>query len=239
MTVQIVKTNVWGSFIIDSIKKMIELAKDGGFTARQELNGVIVSVNGDSNPDLIFRDQQRAQSGYISGIVGPYPASELTLEETDNDDRIKSENYIRLQIEQDEYNKRAKVEELALEAKLANAPEMEIVDEEAWIKTKELNNDDYGRAIISYAERWARLMQLEMSSESVTLPLIADSASYEADTEGITGFMYGAAVSILSKCWVHGNTLRRWHNIKTQIGNEGEKANESGGVLNPAMLTIG
>jgi len=32
--------------------------------------------------------------------------------------------------------------------------------------------------------------------------------------------------------------LRKWHNIKTQIGNEGEKANASGGVLNPALLNI-
>ena len=33
--------------------------------------------------------------------------------------------------------------------------------------------------------------------------------------------------------------LRRWHNKATQIGTEGDKANETGGVLNPALLTIG
>jgi len=32
--------------------------------------------------------------------------------------------------------------------------------------------------------------------------------------------------------------LRQWHNLKTQIKDEGEKANASGGVLNPALLTI-
>jgi len=33
--------------------------------------------------------------------------------------------------------------------------------------------------------------------------------------------------------------LRRWHNKENQIGTEGDKANESGGVLNPALLSIG
>jgi len=50
--------------------------------------------------------------------------------------------------------------------------------------------------------------------------------------------MYGASVSVLAKCWEHGEQLRRWHNLKTQLGNEGEKANEKGGVLNPALLNI-
>lgn len=51
--------------------------------------------------------------------------------------------------------------------------------------------------------------------------------------------MYGCAVSILSQVWIHGEELRRWHNLDSQIGTEGEKANESGGVLNPAVLNIG
>lgn len=62
---------------------------------------------------------------------------------------------------------------------------------------------------------------------------------YSSHTEGITGFMYGCAVSALAHFWAHGEALRRWHNLDTQIGTEGEKANESGGVLNPALLNIG
>ena len=68
---------------------------------------------------------------------------------------------------------------------------------------------------------------------------IAKSSARETDTDGITGFMYGAAVSILAKAWVYGEELRRWHNLDTQIQHEGEKANESGGVLNPALLSSG
>lgn len=81
-------------------------------------------------------------------------------------------------------------------------------------------------------------MQVEMTNGK-NLEDVADVASYEADLEGITGFMYGRAVVALSHYWKHGEQLRRWHNIKTQLGNEGEEANESGGVLNPALLSIG
>jgi hypothetical protein len=68
---------------------------------------------------------------------------------------------------------------------------------------------------------------------------MAKETSHEADDEGITGFMYGCAVSILVGCWIHGEKLRRWHNKDTQLGNEGDEANEKpGAVLNPALLTI-
>lgn len=67
----------------------------------------------------------------------------------------------------------------------------------------------------------------------------AKATSNQADTEGITGFMYGAAVATLAGVWVYGEDLRRWHNRDCQIGDEGDRANESGGVLNPAILRIG
>jgi hypothetical protein len=51
--------------------------------------------------------------------------------------------------------------------------------------------------------------------------------------------MYGCAVQGLAYFWEHGEELRQWHNLDTQIKDEGEQANKSGGVLNPAILTIG
>jgi hypothetical protein len=67
----------------------------------------------------------------------------------------------------------------------------------------------------------------------------ADRLSHEADTDGITGFMYGCAVQAIAHFWVHGEELRCWHNLKTQIHQEGEKANLSGTVLNPAVIVVG
>lgn len=112
---------------------------------------------------------------------------------------------------------------------------MKLKDAELWQKCKDNNQDPYGNACVTYAERWANLMEKEMAAGKPLIN-IAESTSREADTEGITGFMYGAAVSMLSGCWDHGEELRRWHNKETQIGTEGDAANESGGVLNPAVL---
>ena len=116
-------------------------------------------------------------------------------------------------------------------------PKMKINDQAAWDKWVTANTDPYGKAIITYAERWAVLME-ERMADGAPLTKIASQASHDADVEGITGFMYGAAVSVLATSWVHGEELRRWHNIDTQLVTEGEKANEKGTVLNPALLNV-
>lgn len=99
------------------------------------------------------------------------------------------------------------------------------------------NPEPYGLEYFNYAERWANLMEEKMTNGE-KLEDIAKSASHEADTSGITDFMYGMAVSILSHCWKYGEQLRQWHNLVTQIHDEGEKANKDGGVLNPALMSF-
>ena len=95
----------------------------------------------------------------------------------------------------------------------------------------------YAMAILNYAQRWAELMELRMS-DGESLEEIAYGTSAEADNEGVTANMYGLAVSVLVRCWEYGERLRIWHNLKTQYQDEGERANESGGVLNPAVMIL-
>jgi len=114
---------------------------------------------------------------------------------------------------------------------------MKYKDEGAWKAFVKNNSAGYGSAVMQYAERWADAME-EAISGGANLENIAKDTSHRADTEGITGFMYGCAVSILSQVWEHGESLRKWHNINQQIGDEGEKANKSGGCLNPALMNI-
>jgi hypothetical protein len=118
---------------------------------------------------------------------------------------------------------------------------MKTKNETEYLDWKNKNTDGYGSAIFRYAEAWADLMEEKIDTSSPIqnqINFIADQLSRDADTEGITGYMYGVAVNILAHCWVHGEELRRWH-LDCQISNEGEKANEDGGILNPALLTIG
>jgi len=125
-----------------------------------------------------------------------------------------------------------------LKIALASAPlEPTFIDKAAWDLTVKANKDPYGAGVVRYAHKWMRLMEGQINS-GVALKDCAKEMSHLANDEGITGFMYGCAVGIISQVWKYGDDLRRWHNLDTQIGDEGEKANESGGVLNPALLTI-
>ena len=95
------------------------------------------------------------------------------------------------------------------------------------------NSDEYSRACFTYAERWAELLEAEIDKSNDVMKCFVDNAdrlSHEADTEGITGFMYGCAVSILSQ-WEYGEYLRKWHN--KEYGYDGD------GVVNPAVMTVG
>lgn len=226
-----------GANITDTIAEAIQLSADENRTIMFEFNGVTVNVSSDSEPELIYRDWSRALNGYIEKNVGPHPNPVLTDEEKANDSRIEAENERGQQQRRAEYDAQATAKRNAVEARLVSAPEMEVSDEEAWQEFKDKNQDPYGGAVVTYAERWARLMQVEMTNGK-QLEEVAETTSHEAGLEGLTGFMYGAAVSTLARCWKHGEQLRRWHNLDTQLGNEGELANESGGVLNPALLNV-
>lgn len=114
---------------------------------------------------------------------------------------------------------------------------MKFKDKVGWEKGLAQNQDSYGNQIYRFAKSWADLMEARIANGK-TVEQCAKDTSHEADTTGITGFMYGAAVSVLSAVWEHGEELRQWHNSDTQVGNEGDKANESGGVLNPAIMEI-
>ena len=96
------------------------------------------------------------------------------------------------------------------------------------------NLDPYGHACFTYAEKWAELLEekIENSDKNPQIVIVenADKLSHDADTEGITGFMYSMAVSILSHCWKYGEELRKWHNKEYDYDGEG--------VVNPAILTL-
>lgn len=106
---------------------------------------------------------------------------------------------------------------------------MKFIDEAGWNRTVQNNQDAYGSGVIRFAERWANMMEQEIEKGS-KLRDIAERTSHEADTEGITGFMYGCAVNILVHVWVYGEELRRWHNHEYDYDGDG--------VVNPAILTV-
>lgn len=221
-----------------------------------DFNGVKCIVEGrinyynnrpNTDLDLLYRDYCNALTmGWET--VGPNCVKEYDKKTRKAIAKKEAENEAERKQIQETYRKEQEAKDKSLDDKLEGI-EMTFKDKELWDKGLENNKDAYGGAIYKYAERWAKLMQYEMQQsetqkiydENGTLlkeiPLyptvynVAEKASHDADVEGITGFMYGAAVSVLSSTWEHGEELRKWHN--------GEYNHEGDGVVNPAILTIG
>lgn len=220
-----------GSDISNTVAEAIEIARGLDKTFKFEFNGVVVTVESDSNPELILRDWRRALNGYTEKTVGPKPKAELSAEELANDARIEADNQARRDAESARYQAEAKAHRDRVETRMQGAPAMEFSDEAAWLTAKAANeNDPYGAGILSYAERWARMMQLELS-EGKTLGEVWSSTSHEADLEGMSGFSQSAATHLLTQSWVHGAELRRLHNAYW-----GSDSTE--GTVNPAILNI-
>jgi hypothetical protein len=207
-----------GETINHACETAVRMANDSAQTVEVVFNDIILTVE---------------PNGDASALVAHY------LAECDrrHEEYITSDAY-KAQLARAEVA-RCEQTRAAAEAEAAAPKAMSLADAAAWQKTVDVNSDGYGACTVRYAERWARFMEGRMSA-GASLAECADAMSQVADTEGITGFMYGCAVSILSKCWIRGEDLRRWHNRHTQIRDEGDKANDKpGAVLNPALLSIG
>ena len=73
----------------------------------------------------------------------------------------------------------------------------------------EMTHDGRSNAVISYAERWADMMEQQISNGS-SVSEAAAQTRYEANQENLSWFMYGNAVRVLVNFWDHGEELRQW-----------------------------
>lgn len=206
-----------GNHIATACKEAVAMAKSEGCNVTFSFNEVSLTATPDTDPDALAQ----SYSDECSRRHAEYVASpEYKLRQEESERKQREQNAARA-------------------TALATAPaNMTLRDADGWRKSCEANRDGYGGAVMTYAERWARLMEARMA-KGERIADIADECSHLANEEGITGFMYGCAVSILAQVWIHGEALRLWHNLKTQVRDEGKRANDSGGVLNPAVLSIG
>lgn len=202
-----------GEDVSETARRMVALAKKSKGVVKAKFNDIELTANPDSK---------------ANDIVKFYNAETTKRHEAWK----KSPAGNRAAREAEEARKRAAA------ACAEGIKSFSLKDPDGWKQQVEKNQDGYGSGVIRFAARWANLMEQKMA-KGAKLKDIAEKTSHEADSEGITGFMYGCAVSILSQVWEHGEELRCWHNLDTQLGDEGEKANKSGGVLNPALLSVG
>ncbi len=113
---------------------------------------------------------------------------------------------------------------------------MSIIETEKWNKCVEINSDSYGKACVDVARRVMEILD-EEPNDFDTHKIIC-RADDETGAGGITGFMAGCVASMVSQYHSRGEEFRKKWNVGNQIKDEGEKANESGGILNPAIVEI-
>lgn len=113
---------------------------------------------------------------------------------------------------------------------------MPIIKEKKWTKWVEANTDPYGKCCVDVAREVMRLLD-EDAGDFDTHEIIC-RADKNTTGGGITGFMSGCVASMVSEVHSRGEEFRRKWNKDNQIHDEGDKANDSGGVLNPALLSI-
>jgi hypothetical protein len=202
-----------GEHIGSAIRAMLAIANETGDSVSTEFNGSTVIVNPGQSAEGV-------ESMWRADMDRRRAEREASPEGQESARRAEAA--------------RAVADKAASEGVLA----IDASDREGWSAFVEMNSKDgYSACTVRYAARWASLMERRIAA-GAQLGDIAKATSHEADVEGITGFMYGCAVGALAKFWRHGEELRRWHNLDTQIGNEGEKANETGRTLNPALLCV-
>lgn len=201
----------WTYDINECAEKMCAMAKENpDAEIRYNFNGIPITATNDSIPDSII--------DFFHRECNMRRAKYLQSDEYKRDqERIKKE---------DENHK-----ELLRGALHFSPKEPTIINKESWENQVAINNDSYGKGVMNYAHLWMRLMEGRIQKGD-TLENCAEEASHIADIDGITGFMYGCAVQIISAVWIHGEALRIWHNKQYGISEEKQ------GVVNPAILTF-
>jgi hypothetical protein len=197
--------------IHDAIAAAIaESGRRDGQPVSFRFNTVRLTVVHDSDPRLIHRDFQRAFLGAIPE-VGPHPKPELTMEDHSQDELGIAERRRRADRQSAADRERAEELRRRSDTNLAVAPSMDLVDPAAWRRFVETSSDRYGAIAVRFAERWARLIQLELD-RGRSFDEAAQDAYNQADaSEEPSVALIGAAVAILARCWRHGEALQAWY----------------------------
>lgn len=182
-----------------------ELATSKRVNAQFEFNGIVCIVN--SETDLIMLWKHYCDAHLMDwNTVGP-----ICL---DYDKKLRSrvrkrESEIEvLRIaERAAYDAKCQKEKEDVESLIAHTP-LALSDVDGWEKSRLANLDGYGGAVIEFAEKWGRIMQVMMNSGDSDMKDITERSEQLLYYAGITGFQYGCAKSLLRSYWKYGNMLK-------------------------------
>jgi len=218
-----------GNHIASTIDEAIAMATKRNCIAWFMFNDCKVKVSATTNKELLLRD---FDTHYITGWkeIGHDCVAEYSQDLKDEISELEAIRAAKSALSGAEYAHKEGKKRREITHKTQGA-EMLFKDKDLWDLGLSKNTDGYGGAIYEFAKNWALLMQVEISNGKAVKDIAGETSS-QADTVGLTGFMYGAAVSVLSACWLYGEDLRKWHNKEYGV------SEDETGVVNPAILTI-
>ena len=183
---------VAGTDIHNAIKDMIVWSKMKGRPVQTTFNGATFSVTADTDPDEAYKQWEQTleknAEAYRNSPEGIKAAAEA---------KARAEK---------------KAKEDAVVSELIKDEVLELTAEKAWKKSVQVNIDPYGSGVVRYAERWGKLMQVEMRQRgaSVLTKEIVDATKFRADNEGMSGFSWSCARNLLIQCWKYGAELGKF-----------------------------
>jgi hypothetical protein len=202
-----------GNNFSDVAKKAKGMAKLAKKTIEFDFNGIICLVESGTNTEWLYRDYANADLMFWK-TVGPNCLPEYEPIVQNELDRRKELAEVESEERLVEYRAKEEKERIIFNEKVSGI-EIELKDEEGWKKSREANQDPYGKATLDYADGWAKLMQVEAMKKGYTnidvvvLSGIAEKTSHELGFMGITGFMYGQPFQLFHNA---GNTVKLLEN---------------------------
>ena len=83
-----------------------------------------------------------------------------------------------------------------------------------WDRVVEINSrDGYSNATVAYAITWANLMEKEIEKWGELTKEIVSRTSYDADEEGVTGFMANCVFGLIKQFWFYRERLEGLNSI--------------------------
>ena len=167
-----------GQDITDACHEMVALADKHGEAVLMEFNGIKLAAAPGDNPqdtvDAYHAEMQRKSDEWHASPAYAEQQRQATLA--------------------------AEQRRADLADALAKAPAEPDLDREKWDPWLAKQSDGYSRAVFTYAHLWARIMEGAAVNNTLDIKE-AERLSRLADVEGITGAMYGMAVSVLRQTW--------------------------------------
>lgn len=196
-----------GDEVNSTIKVAIAKATQIEDVVQFEFNSVMVRVDAGSDPKLVYRDWERSLRGCTGKVIGPAYKQELSTAEKQHDAAVRATNAAQQKEQFDEMKDKDAARREKVDA-LIDDQEIQLVDAKGWEETRLANQDGYGGAAFRYADRFGRVMQVEIAKGMTVKDAVA-KWEFECDDDGLTGFQQGCAMSLLRQCWKHGKELAK------------------------------